>query len=278
MTDVPVPGAVLADFDAYMRAVDAVFAADHARYMGWVPRLDVDAYGALAYAIECYEREHLEEVLADRPPRPPFPMPDDAPIARRRQAWGATAVPGTGVAEWDEWFYVPDVGVGPLRFGMTVEEVVEAAAGMLGRTGVGECVRGHAAFSPTWWIEVRRHEPAPSPPAVTAYVSRDAGLFCVAVDAVHGPRVAHDQLALVGRDREELESDAIAYAEARGVYLRYSLEGFAGPDDSGIVLCGQTVGQVLRSRPLFMVTREGANTEWHSIPSEEYPGSGHSTA
>ncbi|MFJ8747651.1 hypothetical protein ACIRL2_51050 [Embleya sp. NPDC127516] len=277
MTDVPVPGAVLADFDAYTRAVAAVSAADDARRRGWEPRLDDDAYEALAYAIECYEHEHLEEVLADRPQRPPIPVPDDTPSTRRRQVWGATTVPGTGAAEWDEWFYTPAVGVGPLRFGMTVDEVVEAAAGMLGRTRVGDCVWRHATFSPTWWIEVRRREPAPSPPAVTAYVSRDAGLFCVAVDAVHGPRVAHDGLALVGRDREELESDAIAYAEARGVYLRYSPAGYAGPDDSGVVLCGQMVGQVLRSRPLFMVTRDGANTEWDSMPSEEYPGSGHST-
>ncbi|MFI1584521.1 hypothetical protein [Embleya sp. NPDC020630] len=113
MTDVPAPGAVLADFDAYTRAVAAVFAADRDRRMGWQPRLDDDAYEALAYAIECYEREHLEEVLADRPPGPPFPVPvpDDALMARRRQAWGATPAPGTGVAVWDEWFYVPGVGV-----------------------------------------------------------------------------------------------------------------------------------------------------------------------
>ncbi len=41
---------------------------------------------------------------------------------------------------------------------------------------------------------------------------------------------------------------------------------------------GQLVGLVLRSRPLFMVTRDGANTEWDSMPSEEYHVNGQATA
>lgn len=298
VTDPPAPGAPLADFDAYTRAVAAVFAADDARRRGWGPRLAEDVYETLAYAIERYEHEHLEEVLADRPALSPVPDvlagagvpegpptrgPDDALFARRRRVSGAftgataVAVFGAGPAGWDEWVYAPAVGVGPLRFGMTVDEVVEAAAGIPGRTSVRDGVPRRAIFSRAWRIEVRRHEPACSPPAVTAYVSRAVGLFCVAVDAVHGPQVAYDGLALVGRDRAELESEAIAYAQARGVWLRYSHAGYAGPDDSGIVMCEQPVGPVMRSRPLFMVTRDGANTEWDSLPSEEYPGNGRST-
>jgi hypothetical protein len=53
-----------------------------------------------------------------------------------------------GVAERDEWSYSPAVGVGPLRFGMTVNEVVEADE-ILGQTKVSDCARGHAIFSPT---------------------------------------------------------------------------------------------------------------------------------
>ncbi|MFE7712487.1 hypothetical protein ACFU6I_43670 [Streptomyces sp. NPDC057486] len=174
-----------------------------------------------------------------------------------------------GVTERDEWSYSPAVGVGPLRFGMTVNEVVEAAE-ILGQTKVSNCARDHAIFSPTWKAEVHRRGVAPSPPAVTAYVSQAVGLFCIAADAVHGPQVAYDGLPLVGRDMAELESDAIAYAEAMNVRFRYMPEGYAGPDDPGVVMRGQLVGQVLRSRPLFMVTRDGANTEWDSLPSEEY--------
>ncbi|MCX4767983.1 hypothetical protein OG562_45065 [Streptomyces sp. NBC_01275] len=183
----------------------------------------------------------------------------------------------TGVAERDEWSYSPAVGVGPLRFGMTVDEVVEAAE-ILGQTKVSDCARDHAIFSPSWKVEVHRRGVVPSPPAVTAYVSQVVGLFCIAADAVHGPQVAHDGLPLVGRILSELESDVIAYAEATDVRFRYTPEGYAGPDDSGVVMRGQPVGQVLRSRPLFMVTRDGANTEWDSMPSEEYRFNGQSTA
>ncbi|MGX1540965.1 hypothetical protein [Streptomyces adustus] len=181
------------------------------------------------------------------------------------------------VAGRDEWFYSPGVGVGPLRFGMTVDETVEAAE-TLGQTKVSECARHHAIFAPTWKVEVHRRGVAPAPPAVTAYASQAVGLFCIAADAVRGPQVAYDGLPLVGRDLSELESDTIAYAEARDVHFRYTPEGYAAPDDPGIVLRGQLVGQVLRSRPLFMVTRDGAHTEWDSMPFEEYGVDGRATA
>ncbi|MFE6813961.1 hypothetical protein [Streptomyces sp. NPDC057677] len=183
----------------------------------------------------------------------------------------------TEVAERDEWSYSPTVGVGPLRFGMTVDEVVEAAE-MLGQTEVSGCARDYAIFSPTWKIQVHRHGVASSLPAVTAYVSQTVGLFCIAADAVQGPQVAFDGLQLVGRDLSELESDAIAYAEAMDVHLRYTPEGYAGPDDLGVLMRGQLVGHVLRSRPLFMVTRDGAHTEWDSMPSDEYHAKGTSMA
>ncbi|MFG2478856.1 hypothetical protein [Streptomyces fagopyri] len=183
----------------------------------------------------------------------------------------------TGVAEPDEWSYSPAVGVGPLLFGMTVDEVVEAAE-MLGQPKVGDRARDHAVFTPTWKVEVHRRGVAPSLPAVTAYVSRAVGLFRIAADAAHGPQVAYDGLPLVGRDLSELEGDAIAYAEAMDVHVRHTPEGYAGPDDSGVVMRGQLVGQGLRSRPLFMVTRDGANTEADSMPSEEYRVDGRSPA
>ncbi|MGW7545651.1 hypothetical protein ACWGKQ_31775 [Streptomyces sp. NPDC054770] len=180
-----------------------------------------------------------------------------------------TTAGDSGVADGDEWSYAPTVGAGPLRFGMTVDEVVEAAQ-VLGQTKVSDCARHHKAFSPTWKIEVHRQGAASCLLAVTAYVSQAAGLFCIAADAVTGPQVKYDGIPLVGRDLSELENDMIAYAEAKDVYFRYNVDGCAGPDDPGVVMCGQPAGQVLRSRPLFMVTRDGANTEWDSMPSEEY--------
>lgn len=173
-----------------------------------------------------------------------------------------------GTAERDEWPYAQAVGVGPLRFGMTVDDVVEAA-GPFGRTTVSECVRDHEVFSPTRKIEIHRAGVTPSPPAVTAYVSQAAGLFCIAVDAVHGPQVAYDGLPLVGRDMSELERDVVAWSEATDMCFGFTPEGYVVPYDPGLVMRGQPVGQTVLSRPLFMVTRDGANTEWDSMPSEE---------
>lgn len=173
-----------------------------------------------------------------------------------------------GPAERREWSYSPAVAVGPLRFRMTLDEVVKAAE-TLGQTKVSDCPKDHAIFSPTWKVDLSRGEVVASPPVVTAYVSQAVGLFCVSADAAHGPQIAYAGIPLVGRDLADLERDTIAYAEAHDVCIRYTPEGYAGPDDPGIVLRVQRVGQVLRSRPLFMVTRDGANTEWDSIPSEE---------
>ncbi|MFJ3235941.1 hypothetical protein [Streptomyces sp. NPDC086787] len=183
---------------------------------------------------------------------------------------------GSKVAERDEWAYTPAVGVGPLRFGMTVDEVVEATDA-LGQAKVSDSARGHAIFSPTWKVEVHRPWVIPSSTAVIAYVSQAVGLFCIAADALHGPQVTYDGIPLVGRDLSELESDAITYAETMDVRFRYTPEGYAGPDDPGVVMRGQLVGQGLRSRPLFMVPRDGAHTEWDSMPSEEYRLNGQPT-
>ncbi|MFJ3635511.1 hypothetical protein [Streptomyces sp. NPDC090112] len=173
-----------------------------------------------------------------------------------------------GVVERGEWSYEATVGVGPLRFGMAVSEVIGAAE-VLGPAKVSDCRRQYAVFSQTWKVEVSRHGGGPSAPAVTAYVSQDAGLFAVACDAAQGPQVTYHGLLLVGRDMGQLESDMIAYAEVHDVQFRYTCEGHAGPDDPGIVVRAQPVGVVLRSRPLFMVPRDGAWTEWDSLPSEE---------
>ncbi|WP_033355300.1 hypothetical protein [Kitasatospora aureofaciens] len=154
---------------------------------------------------------------------------------------------GSGVAERDEWSYSPGVGVGPLRFGMTVEGVVEAAE-VVGQTKVSECARRYAIFSSTWKVEVHRRGTAPSRPAVAAYVSQAVGLFCIAADAVHGPQVAYDGIPLVGRDLSELESDASAYPEAmiRPGPDRTSVPEFRSP---GMTLPPDRPSSSARDRP-----------------------------
>ncbi|MFD6115550.1 hypothetical protein ACFWG0_36450 [Streptomyces yangpuensis] len=118
-----------------------------------------------------------------------------------------------GVVERGEWSYTEAVGVGPLRFGMAVNEVVMAAE-LLGSAKISDCHRQHAVFSQTWKVDIHRRG-ASSTPAVTAYVSQDAGLFGVACDAVQGPQVAYNGLLLVGREMGELESVDHAVADHR---------------------------------------------------------------
>jgi hypothetical protein len=182
-----------------------------------------------------------------------------------------------GAVARDEWSYSTAVGVGPFRFGMTLDDVVEAAE-VFGRPRVSDCAQHHRIFAPTRGVEVRRRGAIHSLPAVTAYVSQAVGLFCVAADALHGPQVMYHGIPLVRRDRAELDSDVTVYGEAQDADIRYAPSGYAGPDDPGIIVCEQGVGQVLLSRPLFVVTRDGANTEWDSIPVEEYGPEGCPTA
>ncbi|MFI6586844.1 NAD-dependent DNA ligase LigA [Embleya sp. NPDC050493] len=67
MTDTPAPAAVLADFDAYAQAVEAVTAAARAYYGGADSTVDDDTYDRLLRGIGAYEREHPDRVLAESP-------------------------------------------------------------------------------------------------------------------------------------------------------------------------------------------------------------------
>jgi hypothetical protein len=168
-------------------------------------------------------------------------------------------------AERDEWSYLPNVGVGPFRFGMSLDEVIEAAE-VLGWPEVSDRTQV-LDFAPTWRIEVHRRGAAPSQGLITSYVSKAMGLYCIVPDALNGPQVVVDGIPLVGRDQAELESDVVAYAEANDAGVLWSPSGYAGPHDFGIVICPQRVGQVLLSRPSFMVTH---HAEWDSLPYEEH--------
>lgn len=56
--------------------------------------------------------------------------------------------------------------------------------------------------------------------AVTTYYEESATLFCVAVDALHGPQVTIDGVRLTGRVPSELAHEFIEYAVSHGVRSR----------------------------------------------------------
>jgi hypothetical protein len=148
-------------------------------------------------------------------------------------------------ANREHWDYTPFTNIGPLRFGMTHDEVVAALGGASAITQLG----GHR--SEGRWAQF--HEVA-----VTAYYGSSGSLSGVAIDALHGPQVTVGGIRLVGRVPSELAREFVAYAVSRGVRAVYSQQGDPGADELGLVLRAQRAGDILLTRPVF-VTREWAD-------------------
>src|SRR5262245_24854354 len=95
------------------------------------------------------------------------------------------------------WVAVPLESVGPLRFGMTVEEAAAAVP------EAHELRRFHA--DPHFHhvgIELGFRA---AEPALYEYLLPSAGLFCVAADANRGPRITLDGTELTGANPGELD-------------------------------------------------------------------------
>ena len=166
-------------------------------------------------------------------------------------------------ADRERWTYVPSVGVGPLRFGMSPDE---AAAALEGFAAELTPLRADNALK----AEFRR--PAPPPwfrGAVTAYFGPAEGLFCVAVDAQSGPQVAMDGIELVGRVPSHVETQLLEYLKARDIVLRYQPEGDPEAEELGLTMRAQRAGDNLLTRPVFAVLGERAYTLWDVIPADE---------
>jgi hypothetical protein len=167
--------------------------------------------------------------------------------------------------ERQRWPFVPLVSVGPLRFGMSRDQVVDQVAAALGA--------GPNAEKPGDWIIFS--DPNSFGRPLTTYFSAAGGLACVAVDARHGPQITWGHLCLVGQVPSKLEEDFSDHMSAQGLdeAIRYSQCGDLGTDALGVVLRAQRVGDIVLSRPVF-VAREWADMVWDAwegtIPMEEW--------
>lgn len=136
--------------------------------------------------------------------------------------WWLVSGPWNVVEEADRarWSLDPLEGVGPLRFGMMHDDVVEALDGLL---------------EPSWkrmhhYGEVLSDEfslvrpPGLTLPALTVFYDRER-LVCVVVNALRGPQVSLDGLPLVGRVPSELDREFVEYLAARGHVRRFSQFG-----------------------------------------------------
>ncbi|ATL28458.1 hypothetical protein [Streptomyces formicae] len=174
---------------------------------------------------------------------------------------------------WGVWDVLPDSGrrrwslepfesVGPLRFGMRPVDVTTALGGIArspqlhtraalpeNRYGTvkGEC----------WGL------------GLTFYYGLEERLRGIAVDALKGPQVYADGMALVGRAPSELEQWIVDRSEIREPFseLFYVNLGEPGSASLGVVVCAQRAGDRLLTRPVFLPS-EAMNAPKRYLPAE----------
>ncbi|MDG6102340.1 hypothetical protein Daura_43565 [Dactylosporangium aurantiacum] len=152
--------------------------------------------------------------------------------------------------ERDNWVLDALVTVGPLWFGMSLDEVIAALGSRPGASSSGTLGVGVLSY-----------------PHMTAYF-RAAILYCVAIDALIGPQVTVDGVKLVGRVPSEVEHWALEYVERHDVELAYSPGADPHLVDLGLVVRAQRAGDVVLTRPLFLGER--VDDVWHYVPIEEW--------
>src|SRR5690242_9494286 len=150
-----------------------------------------------------------------------------------------------------QWEFSPLVSVGPLRFGMSSDEVCATLNCAIDAVS-------HGAFVQKF-TEV----------GVTVFYAESARLAGVAVDALKGPQVRLGDTALVGCVPSEIERWISAHAKAEGLDLRYTHEGNPGSVDLGLIMRVQRAGDVVLSRPLFLI-REWALEPWDYLQGDEW--------
>ncbi|MGV9655219.1 hypothetical protein [Streptomyces sp. NPDC003554] len=169
------------------------------------------------------------------------------------------------------WAFTPFERVGPLEFGMTHEQAEAAVDGVL-EVGTWVSSSGNSPESAEFWSVQLLNAPFFGP-AVTVYYDRSIGLSGIAVNALRGPHVTLDGLALVGQVPSRVEDLFIGYLETHKMELRYSQNEDPYSEQLGLVLRAQRAGDLVLSRPVMVAEawaeRCGDTTEGF-IPHEEW--------
>lgn len=152
-------------------------------------------------------------------------------------------------AQRAHWEFIPHVGIGPIRFDMSPEEV---------RTAVVDVFPGYARRPRDTYHQSISEVFSPSGVgwggAVTAYYDA-AGLVAVSVHARLGPQVTFLGMDLVCRVPSEIEDEFVSNSRTHGYCLQYGPQADAGSSDLGIVLRTERAGDHARSRPVFVAQR-----------------------
>ncbi|PZT76437.1 MULTISPECIES: hypothetical protein [unclassified Streptomyces] len=154
-----------------------------------------------------------------------------------------------------EWTFTPYVGVGPLHFGMTLEEITRA----LGEEPAVSSYSHHG------------EDPQLSYADFTASgiraLFRNGRLGCVAADALTGPQVRLAAAPLTGCAPSHVEA-WLAHRTTRPGALAYSVADDPIFADLGLAIRSQRAGDIVLTRPLFLL--HDWLDLWHALPDEEW--------
>ncbi|MFI6652748.1 hypothetical protein ACIBI8_34725 [Streptomyces sp. NPDC050529] len=152
------------------------------------------------------------------------------------------------------WEWMPAVGVGPLRFGMSPADVAVALRVRAPQELVGGpyAQENYADGVKVFYDEGR--------------------LACVSLDAAAGPQAFLADVALAGRDPEKAHQFLLDHASEHGNCLLYTPDDSLALADLGLLLRAQRVGDALLSRPLFVI-EEWLESEYYRdrLPLEGVP-------
>ncbi|WP_158717355.1 hypothetical protein [Streptomyces sp. NRRL F-4474] len=147
------------------------------------------------------------------------------------------------------WAWTPSAGVGPLRFGMTVNQVSAA----LGREAPA-VRRGWNLWAGrgagTWDLREEQFDGA----GVTAHYWSPEGaptLAAVTVDGRTGPQVKWDGIKLIGRPVSKVDTEVIRHIEERGLEWVVHCDGGPGPDELNMYIRATRTGDNLVSGARF---------------------------
>ncbi|MFF3759135.1 hypothetical protein [Streptomyces sp. NPDC002185] len=166
--------------------------------------------------------------------------------------------------ERQQWTLDPFVSVGPLRFGMSPDEVSAALSEVTEE-------RQHFQFMMPVDSKVYRVEKGDYRDFGLCLYYGDLKLKGVLVDGLCGPQVHAEGTALVGRVPSVLEQWMIDRAKTRqpDEDLTYMGAGVPGSESLGVVINVQRAGDRLLSRPVFF-PGEALDDLSHFLPREAW--------
>lgn len=159
------------------------------------------------------------------------------------------------------WYCTPLEGVGPLRFGMSPQQVSAALDGEVPAES-----RGHHPFpvgspwedqgTPEEWHVSKEYYARAGVSAHYSYASqagRGSALVRVSVHGRSGPLVSLYGIELIGRKPSAVEADIIRYIQDRGLDLRMGCGGDIGPGDSQVWARAERAGDTSVSAACFCI-------------------------